>query len=211
MLFDRFVLNVVLGRVRVRERVHDVHAFAVSCVDAHERLPFVGQRVLGEDRLDGALGLARTAVDALLGIDHEDPIGLVDAIDGTDVDARTVFDVDAGLGDDVRHERLLYRRKQTIDQFTRALEERRFRDHLVEAGRMSAAQPSRVGVVRVADDRHVGVAVRNVAGVDPGDVRDHQIGRLDPVGGLEAMLRKERLELGPQEQFDPTQQNRRHA
>ena len=62
-----------------------------------------GQRVLREDRLDRALGLARTAVDALLGIDHEDPLGLVDAVDRADVDAGSVFDVDAGLGDDVRH------------------------------------------------------------------------------------------------------------
>src|SRR5439155_14507290 len=44
------------------------------------------------------------AVDALLGIDHEDPFRLVNAVDGTHVDAREVFDVDAGFGDDVRQE-----------------------------------------------------------------------------------------------------------
>ena len=50
----------------------------------------------------------REAVDALLGVDNKDPLGLVDAIDGTHVDAGEVFDVDAGLGDDVRHGGLLY-------------------------------------------------------------------------------------------------------
>ena len=45
------------------------------------------------------------AVDALLRIDDEDAAELVDAVDRADVDAREVFDVDAGLGDDVRHAR----------------------------------------------------------------------------------------------------------
>ena len=43
------------------------------------------------------------AVDALLGVDDEDPLEHVDAVDRADVDAREVFDVDARLGDDVRH------------------------------------------------------------------------------------------------------------
>jgi hypothetical protein len=45
----------------------------------------------------------REAVDALLGVDDEDPVGLVDAVDRTHVHARAVFDIDAGLGDDVGH------------------------------------------------------------------------------------------------------------
>jgi hypothetical protein len=32
----------------------------------------------------------------------------VDAVDGAHVDAREVFDVDAGLGDDVRHGASVY-------------------------------------------------------------------------------------------------------
>ena len=48
--------------------------------------------------------LGSEAVDALLGVDDEDPLVLVDAVDGTDVHARQVFDVDAGLSDDVRHD-----------------------------------------------------------------------------------------------------------
>ena len=86
---------------------HDVHTLPVGVVNLDERLPLVGKRVLREDRLDRALGLAGPAVDALLRVDDEDPVGLVDAIDGTDVDARAVFDVDARLRDDVGHGGLL--------------------------------------------------------------------------------------------------------
>jgi hypothetical protein len=87
----------VLRRIGVGELVHDVHAVGVRVVDADERLPLVGQRVLREDRLDGTLGLAGAAVDALLGVDDEDPVGLVDAVDGADVDAREVFDVGSAM------------------------------------------------------------------------------------------------------------------
>src|SRR5206468_1626057 len=72
-------------------------------IDADERLPLLGQCVLGEDRLDRAFGLARAAVDALLRVDHEHPRRLVDAVDRADIDARLVLDVDTGLGDDVCH------------------------------------------------------------------------------------------------------------
>src|SRR4051812_29951792 len=76
-----FVLNVVLGRVLVDELVDDAHAFAVRVVDAHERLPLLRERVFGEDRLDRAFRFACPAIDALLGIDHEDAAGFVDAVD----------------------------------------------------------------------------------------------------------------------------------
>src|SRR5215203_2607976 len=108
-LLERRVLDVVLVGVLLRELVHDVEAVAVGVVDLHERLPLLGERVLGKDRLDGTFGLAGAAVDALLRVDHEDALGLVDAVDGADVDARFVLDVDAGLADDVRHCGLLYR------------------------------------------------------------------------------------------------------
>ena len=80
---------------RIRERI----------VDLDEGVPLVRQRVLGEDRLDRALRFACPAIDALLRIDDQDPLELVDAVDRADIDARAVFDVDAGLGDDVRHAR----------------------------------------------------------------------------------------------------------
>src|SRR6476469_7921130 len=103
LLGDRGVLDVVLGRVLVGETVHDVHPVAGGVVDLDERRPRVGQRVRGEARLDGALRLAGPAVDALLRIDDEDPVRLVDAVHRTDIDAGLVFDVDTRLGDDVRH------------------------------------------------------------------------------------------------------------
>ena len=49
----------------------------------------------------------REAIDALLGIDHEDAFRLVNAVDGADVDARAILDVDTRLRDDVRHGGLL--------------------------------------------------------------------------------------------------------
>ena len=93
----------------------------------------------------------------------------------------------------------------------RPFEERRFRDDLVESRGMRAAQSRRVGVIRVPEDRHVGIVVRDVGRVDPRDVGDHEIGLLDPVRRLEAMLRQERLELAPDEEVDPAQEDRRHA
>ena len=65
--------------------------------------PLVGNVVLVVDRLDGADGLARTAVDTLVGLDVEHAIALVDAVDGALVDAGAIFEIDAGLGDDVCH------------------------------------------------------------------------------------------------------------
>ena len=100
-LLQRLVLDVVLRGVLVDELVDHVRAVAEGVVDLHEGLPFVGQRVLREDRLDRALGLAGAAVDALLGVDDEDPLELVDTVDRADVDAGQIFDVDTGLGDDV--------------------------------------------------------------------------------------------------------------
>ena len=106
---------------------------------------------------------------------------------------------------------LLYRREQRIDQFVGPLEERRFRHDLVEAGTVRAPQSLGVGVVRVAENRHIGIVVGDVVRVDPRDVRDHEIGWLDPVRRLEAMLRQERLELAPDEEVDPAEEDRRHA
>src|SRR6185295_2980675 len=58
-------------------------------------LPLLRDVVLVEDRLDGADRFARTAVDALVGMDVEHPLALVDAVDGALVDAGAVEDVDA--------------------------------------------------------------------------------------------------------------------
>ena len=93
----------------------------------------------------------------------------------------------------------------------RSFEERGLRHDLVEAGGMGPSQSLRVGVVRVPEDGHIRVVVRDVGRIDPRDVRDHEIGWLDPIGRLEAMLRQERLELAPDEEVDPAQEDRCHA
>jgi hypothetical protein len=106
---------------------------------------------------------------------------------------------------------LLYRCKKAIDQLPGALEQRRFCDHLVESGPVSPAQTGGVGVVREAEDRHVRERLRDVVRVDARDVGDHEIGRLDAVRGLETVLGQDGLELPPDEEVDPTQQDRRHV
>src|SRR5437867_12365707 len=102
-LLQGWVLDVVLFRVLIGELVHHIDALAVRVVDLDEGTPLVRQRVLREDRLDRTLRLACPAIDALLRVDHEDAVGLVDAVHGTDIHAGQVLDVDTGLGDDVRH------------------------------------------------------------------------------------------------------------
>src|SRR5699024_2320766 len=66
-------------------------------------LPFLGHIVFEEDRLDGADGFARTAVDAFVGVDVERALTLVDAVDRAFFDAGAVLHVHTGLGDDVGH------------------------------------------------------------------------------------------------------------
>ena len=79
---------------------------------------------------------------------------------------------------------LLYRRaaSPSISLPRRALEQRRLHDHLVEAGGVRAAQPVGVRVVREAEQRHVRIRVGDVVGVDPRDVGDHEVGRVDSLG-----------------------------
>ena len=72
-------------------------------VDRLEHRPFLGKIVLIVDRFDGADGLARAAVNALVGVDVERPFALVDSVDRAFVDACAIHDVDARKRDDVRH------------------------------------------------------------------------------------------------------------
>jgi hypothetical protein len=107
--------------------------------------------------------------------------------------------------------RLLGRRDQPSHHLAGALEERGLDDHLVEPGGVGAPEPLGVRVVRVAEDRDIRVVVRNVVRVDPRNVGDHEIGRIDRVRRREPMLGKHRLELAADVEVDPTQQDRRHA
>ena len=46
----------MLGRVLVDQRIDRADALVERRVDPHERVPLLGQRVLGKDRLDGTFG-----------------------------------------------------------------------------------------------------------------------------------------------------------
>jgi len=73
------------------------------CVLLREVRPLVRYVCIGEDRLNRALRLTGAAVDALVRMDVELILTLVDAVDGAHLDATRVFRLDAGLGDDIRH------------------------------------------------------------------------------------------------------------
>src|SRR6185503_2083567 len=56
-----------------------------------------------QDRLGRALGLAHAAVDALVGMDDEHVVALVEAVNRAHLDAVHVLALDAVFGDDVSH------------------------------------------------------------------------------------------------------------
>ena len=58
---------------------------------------------IGHDRLGRALRLADAAVDALVRVDDQHVLALVEAVHGADFDAVHVLALDAGFGDDVGH------------------------------------------------------------------------------------------------------------
>src|SRR5258708_23427515 len=66
-------------------------------------LPLCRHVFLGEDGRDGALRFARAAIDALVRVDVQHVGPLVDAIHRAHVYTRAIFDVDARLGDHIRH------------------------------------------------------------------------------------------------------------
>src|SRR5947209_4630939 len=102
-------------------------------------------------------------------------------------------------------------RCQLLHELAGALDECGLHDHLIEAGGDAGPQAGRVGVVRVAEDRHVRIRVGDLLGVDARDVDDHEVRRVRMVDRDEMMLGQERLELPTEEEIDPTQQDRRHG
>src|SRR5688572_18866642 len=105
----------------------------------------------------------------------------------------------------------LYRREQFVNHVRRALHERRFRKHLVEARLVRTTQSGGVRVAREADDRDVRIGIGDLVRLDAGDVRDHELGRLDRVRRDELMAREQHIELAAEEEIDPREQDRRHA
>ena len=78
-----------------------VHVLEVVVILGDIVVPLGGHRVLGEDGGNRANRLAGRAVNALVGADVVHIIGIpgVNAVHGTDFNARLVFDVDTRAGD----------------------------------------------------------------------------------------------------------------
>ena len=69
--------------------------------------PFVETRLgIRLDRLGGTFGLADAAIDAFVGMDDEEILAFIEAVDGADFHAIGVFALDAIVGHDIGHEEL---------------------------------------------------------------------------------------------------------
>jgi nitrite reductase (NADH) small subunit len=103
-------------------------------------------------------------------------------------------------------------RTELVDELRSALGERRADDNTVEAGGLRGAEARRVRVVRVAEKGDVRVGVRDLFGLDAGDVGDHEIGGVHAVGRDDLVRRAEQsIQLRSKEEIDPCHQDRRHG
>src|SRR2546423_194158 len=84
-------------------------------------------------------------------------------------------------------------------------------EDLIEARLVRPAQTGRVGVAAEADDRDLRIRVCDIVGIDTTDVGDDEIGPVGAVRRHEVMAGQQGLELAPEEEIDPTQQDRRHC
>src|ERR1700742_2485090 len=76
-------------------------------IDRDPGLQLLREPVVRMNRCDGAHGLAQAAIDALVRLNVERAPALIDAVDRAGVEASLVLYIDAGVGDDIGHERLL--------------------------------------------------------------------------------------------------------
>lgn len=76
---------------------------------------------------------------------------------------------------------------------------------------MRASQPRGVCVIREPQDWDVRIGLGDVRRVDACNIRNNEIGWLDPIRGLEAMPGQSTFQLAPDEQVDPYEQDRRHG
>src|SRR6185295_15129538 len=95
------------SRLRLGGRLDARVVLEELLVQLDEVLPVGRSLVFREDRLHRAYRLTSAAVDALIRVDVEHGLALVDAVHGADLDAGLVLHVDAGLSDDIRHSGLL--------------------------------------------------------------------------------------------------------
>ena len=66
-------------------------------------------------------------------------------------------------------------------------------------------------MVRVAEDRRVGIGLDNFLRLDAADVGDDEVRPVCAVGGNDMMARQDSLELRAEVEIDPDEQDRRHG
>src|SRR3954451_18309840 len=97
---------VLVGVLRRGPLPGDVGPSPVGVLPVQLR-PLLGLGLgVGQDGLGRALGLADAAVDALVGVDDEHVVALVEAVDRADLDAIHVLVLYASLGDHAGHQTL---------------------------------------------------------------------------------------------------------
>jgi len=72
-------------------------------VDLNIFLPLLRNFILRKDRIHRTFRLAETAVDALIGMDIEHPLPLIDAVYRTDFHACLILHINARFANDIRH------------------------------------------------------------------------------------------------------------
>ena len=76
---------------------------------------------------------------------------------------------------------------------------------------MGGPEPGRIRVIRVPEDGHVRVRVGHFVRLHPGEIADHEVGRVDALRRGEPMdLAEKHVELPSKEQVDPDEQDRGH-
>jgi len=105
----------------------------------------------------------------------------------------------------------VYSGRELLDEVLGALCEGGFHDYLVEAGFVSASQSRGVGVIGETENRDIRIGVRDLVRVDPSDIRNHEIRRVDAVDRDEVITRKKSFELAAKVEVDSRQQDRRHV
>ena len=66
-------------------------------------------------------------------------------------------------------------------------------------------------MVGEAQNRDIRIGIGDLIGVDPSDIRDHKIRRVDAIDRDEVVAGKKTLELAAKVEVDSRQQDRRHV
>jgi hypothetical protein len=102
-------------------------------------------------------------------------------------------------------------RDELFDQLTCSFGQCRPRHDSIESRCLARSEARRVGVIRVPEDGNIGVRVGDFLRVHSPNVDDDDVRRLDRVCGRQTVSGEERVELPPEKEIDPDQQDRRHG